>query len=151
MYDFGKYDESQAEKWKESESALPPYPEDRNLIAVPVPSGYTLKLYVDEKSVSRLPDGVARFTLVVEPSAGARNVFFEGYNCDTREYKTYAIGTLDRKFEPVKTPRWERPPNYEINAFRFLLLRDYVCDPDFSASALQPRDLVRRLKETSYE
>ncbi len=148
---FGKFDETKAEKWKELESPLPAWPEDARLIPVRMPVTYTLKVYIDEKSVSRMADGLARFTLVVESSSGVRNVFFEGYNCETREYKMYAIGTPDKTFEPVKKPKWVRVPYYEVNAFRFKLLRNYVCDPTTLSTALRPQDFVRRLKDATSE
>lgn len=149
--DFGKFDESKAEKWKELESPLPAWPEDAHLVPVRMPVTYTLRIYIDEKSVSRLADGIARFTLVVESPSGVRNVFFEGYNCETREYKTYATGTPDKTFEPMKKPKWERVQYYEVNAFRFQLLRHYICNPDVSSSALRPQDFVRRLKDATFE
>ncbi len=148
---FEKFDESKAEKWKELESALPAWPEDAHLIRARMPVTYTLKVYIDEKSVSRLADGIARFTLVVESPSGVRNVFFEGYHCETREYKTYATGTPDKTFEPVKKPKWERVQYYDVNAFRFQLLRHHVCDPDALSTALRPQDLVRRLKDATSE
>ena len=67
-----------------------------------MPANYTLKIYLDEKSISLAQDEIVRFTLVVETSSGTRNVFYEGLRCDTREYKTYAVGTLDKTFEPIK-------------------------------------------------
>ncbi len=148
---FGKFDESKAEKWKELESPLPAWPEDAHLIPARMPVTYTLKVFIDEKSISRLADGIARFTLVVESPSGARNVFFEGYNCEKQEHKTYATGTSDKTFEPMKKPKWERVPYYEVNAFRFQLLRHYVCDPNSLSTVLRPQDLVRRLKDATSE
>lgn len=148
---FEKFDESKVEKWKELESPLPSWPEDAHLVPVRMPVTYTLKVYVDEKSVSRLADGIERFTLVVESASGTRNVFFEGYNCETREYKIYATGTPDGTFEPVKKPKWERVQYYDVNAFRFQLLRYNVCDPDSLSTALRPQDFLRRLKDPTNE
>ncbi len=148
---FEKFDESKAEKWKELESPLPAWPEDAHLIRVRMPVAYTLKIYIDEKSITRLADGIARFTLVVESTSGVRNMFFEGYNCETREYKTYATGTPDKTFEPMKKPKWERVQYYDVNAFRFQLLRYHVCDPDSLSTALRPQDFVRRLKDATSE
>ena len=96
-------------------------------------------------------DGIARFTLVIESTSGSRNVFFEGYNCGTREYKTYASGTLDKTFEPIKKPKWEQVPYYDTNAFRFQLMRYYVWCPDSLPDALSPRDLIHRLKSSMNE
>jgi hypothetical protein len=149
--DFVHFDESKVEKWKELESMLPPWPEDANLVPVRMPVTYTLKIYVDEKSVSLAADGIARFTLVVESPSGVRNVFFEGYHCETREYKTYAIGTPDKTFEPVKKAKWERVQYYDVNAFRFQLLRNNVCDPMTLSTALRPQDFLRRLKDATSE
>jgi len=149
--DFGKFDESLVEQWKELGVAPPAYPSDPDLIAVRMPATYTLKIYLDEKSISLAQDGITRFTLVVESVSGSRNVFFEGYHCETREYKTYASGTLDKTFEPIKKPKWERVPYYDTNAFRFQLLRYYVCDPNSLSVALSPRDLIHRLKSNMNE
>lgn len=144
--DFGKFDESLVEQWKELGVAPPTYPSDSDLIAVRMPATYTLKVYLDEKSISLAQDGITRFTLVVESASGSRNVFFEGYHCDVREYKTYASGTSEKTFEPIRKPKWERVPYYDINAFRFQLLRYYVCDPNSLSVALPPRELIHRLK-----
>ena len=149
--DFGKFDESKGEQWKELAAALPAFPSDPNLIAVRMPVTYTLKVYLDEKSISLAEDGIARFTLVIESTSGSRNVFFEGYNCGTREYKTYAFGASDKTFEPVKKPKWERVPYYDTNAFRYQLLRYYVCNPNLLSTALSPRNLVHRLKSSMNE
>ncbi len=149
--DFGKFDESKGEKWKELEVPLPAFPDDRNLIPVRMPVAYTLKIYLDEKSISRAPDGIVRYTLVVETPSGVRNVFFDGLRCDTREYKTYAIGTLEKTFEPIKKPKWERVPYYETNAFRFQLMRNYVCDPNLPTTTQSARDLIHRLKSGTNE
>jgi len=149
--DFGQFDESKAELWKELAAALPAFPADPDLIAVRMPVTYTLKVYLDEKSISLAQDGITRLTLVIESTSGSRNVFFEGYNCGTREYKTYASGTPDKTFEPIKQPKWERVPYYDTNAFRFQLLRYYICNPDLLSIALSPRDLIHRLKSNMNE
>ncbi len=149
--DFGKFDESKGEKWKELEASLPAFPDDRNLIPVRMPVTYTLKVYLDEKSISHAPDGIVRYTLVVETPSGVRNVFFDGLRCDTREYKTYAIGTLEKTFESIKKPKWERVPYYETNAFRFQLMRYYVCDPNLPTTIQSARDLIHRLKSGTNE
>ena len=148
---FVVFDESKGEQWKELAAALPAFPADPNLIAVRMPATYTLKVYLDEKSISLAQDGIARFTFVIESTSGSRNVFFEGYDCGTREYKTYANGTPEKTFEPIKKPKWERVPYYDTNAFRFQLLRYYICDPNSLSTALSPRDLIHRLKSSMNE
>ena len=141
------FDEKYAKKWKESKVTIPPYPDDRNLLPVPMSATDTLKIFIDDKSISRAPDLVARFSLVVQSPSGARSVFYEGLRCETRQYKTYAIGTENRSFEPVSSPRWRTIPRAEINAFRDNLYRNYICDGH--GSARTPAEIVRLLKYPS--
>ena len=139
------FDEKYAEKWKESEITLPSYPDDRDLLPVPVNRNDTLKIYIDGKSISLAQDRVARFSLIVESGSGARSVFYDGYRCETRQYKTYAIGTGQHVWTPTVNPSWQAIPRPEINAFRDNLYRRHVCDENKSARA--PTEL-RRLLET---
>ena len=138
------FDESQVEKWKESPVAIPAYPNDADLVAVPVNDTDTLKIYLDRKSISRAPDRVARFTLVVQSKSGARSVFYDGLRCETRQYKTYAIGASDRAFTPVTNPQWRDIPRPEINAFRYQLYSRFVCDEN--SSARTPDEILRLLE-----
>ena len=138
------FDESQAEKWKESKTTIPSYPNDADLISVPSNDTDTLKIYLDRKSISRAPDRVARFTLVVQSRSGARSVFYDGLRCETRQYKTYAVGTTDRAFAPVTNPQWRDIPRPEINAFRYRLYSRFICDENSSARA--PDEILRLLK-----
>jgi CNP1-like family len=139
------FDPQYVEKWTESEIVIPAYPQDQDLIPVPLPPTATLKVYLDRRSLSRAPDRVARFSLVVESHSGTRSVFYEGLRCETRQYKTYAVGTANRTLEAVGHPRWRDIPRPEINDFRFQLYRHFVCDDHDSARA--PDDLVRQLKD----
>jgi len=143
--DYFDFDESQVEQWKESEPSLPPYPREENLIAVPLPPTDTLKIYIDRQSLSRGPDRVARFSLVVESPFGARSVFYDGLRCETREYKTYAIGNPDQAFTPVKNAAWRQIPRPAANTFRYHLYQHYICDAH--ASPRTPEDVARRLTQ----
>lgn len=138
------FDEKYAEKWNESVIVLPPYPDDRDLLPVPMNSTDTLKIYIDGKSISRAPDRVARFALVVESPSGARSVFYDGYRCETRHYKTYAIGTPQHAWTTIANPQWRTVPRSEVNSFRDNIYRRYVCDDNKSARA--PENLRRLLK-----
>lgn len=143
--EYFDFDESQMEKWKEIEITLPPYPKEQNLLVVPLMATDTLKIYIDRTSFSRGADRVARFSLVVESPSGARSVFYEGLRCETREYKTYAYGSPEGVFMPVKAATWKRVPQPAINAFRYHLYRNYICDTH--ASARTPEDIVRLLTQ----
>jgi hypothetical protein len=143
--EYFDFDESKVKKWKENEVSTPPYPKDQNLLMVPPLVTDTLKIYIDRASLSLGADRVARFSLVVESPSGARSVFYDGMRCETREYKTYAIGGSEHAFTPVKEAAWRRIPQPAMNAFRYHLYRNYICDTH--ASAREPEDLVRLLTQ----
>ena len=143
--EYFDFDESQVEKWQESTVTLPPYPKDENLLVAPLLATDTLKIYIDRTSLSRGADRVARFSLVVQSSSGARSVFYDGLRCETREYKTYAIGSPEHVFTPVKDAAWRRIPQPAMNAFRYQLYRHYICDEHDSAR--MPEDVVRQLTQ----
>lgn len=138
------FDPNLVQPWKEADVHAPVYPRDVDLVAVALGPTDTLKLYIDKKSVSLAGDRVLRFAFVVESSSGARNVFFDGMRCETRQYKTYAVGSAERKFVPVKDAQWRDIPRPSQNGFRFHLFQHYVCN-DIS-SAVTPREFLDRLK-----
>ena len=143
--EYFDFDESLVEKWKEGKVTIPPYPKDQDLLAVPLLATDTLKIYIDRQSLSRGVDRVARFSLVVESPSGARSVFYDGLRCETREYKTYAMGSPEHVFTPAKEAAWQRIPQPAMNAFRYHLYRHYICDTHASARA--PEELVRLLTQ----
>lgn len=143
--EYFDFDESQVEKWKESAINIPPYPKNENLLAVPLLVTDTVKIYIDRASLSRGPDRVARFSLVVESPSGARSVFYDGLRCETREYKTYAIGSPEQAFTPVKNAVWRQIPRPATNAFRYQLYHHYICDANTSART--PEDIARLLTQ----
>jgi hypothetical protein len=134
-------------KWKESAHAIPPLPAEQDLVPVPLPKRDTLKLFIDTKSVTRADDGTLRLTLVVQSSSGLRNVFYEVYRCETREFKTLAAGTIDSALTPIKKPVWEKPPFFQVNAYRFTLFKHYLCTA--MDAARSPAELIRRIRHPS--
>ena len=138
------FDPSLVQPWQEAEVPVPAYPRDADLIAVALGPTDTLKLYVDSTSVNLASDRVLSFTLVVESPSGARNVFFDGMRCETRQYRTYAVGSSDGRFVPVKNAHWQDIPRPSQNGFRFHLFRHYVCNE--ISSAVTPREFLDRLK-----
>lgn len=134
-------------KWKESAHAIPPLPAEPDLVPVPLPKRDTLKLFIDSKSVTRADDGTLRLTLVAQSSSGLRNVFYDAYRCETREFKTFAAGTADSVLTPIKKPVWEKAPYFEVNAYRHTLLKHYLCTANDAAR--EPKELIRRLRYPS--
>ncbi len=142
------YDPTLTEQWKESPTVLPePPPANSRLLAVPMGPTDTLKLYVDPPSLSRLKDGVVRLTLAVVSPGGVRNVFHDGFRCETKEFKTYAIGKPDGTWMPVKDPEWQKVPFYPSNAFRDTLMRHYLCSRQ--GGARKPDEILREIRYPS--
>jgi hypothetical protein len=139
-----QYTPDESKIWRESTVAPPAWPEEANLLALPMSRNDTVKVFVDSKSVIRASDRVLRLTLVVESQAGARSVFFEGIRCETREYKTYAIGTVDRRFRLLNAPVWKFIERNPLNEYRYKLYDQYACES--SNSAREPQEFIESLK-----
>jgi hypothetical protein len=140
-------DESEKKQSKEDEIVLPDYPAGKDLQVFTLSSMDTVKRYLDTASLSVGNDGVVRYTLVVEMASGSRNVFYEGIRCNTREYKTYAVGTLDKSFSRLKRPQWRRIMLYEKNINRGALYRHFFCDDFNNARPLIDIDHTVRFQE----
>ncbi|MHB8697069.1 MAG: CNP1-like family protein [Sulfuricaulis sp.] len=138
------YDAKYTDKWKEAQVVIPAYPKDSDLLRVPLSANDRLKVYIDLKSISLASDRVSRFSYVVESPAGARSVFYDGFRCETRQYKTYATGTSLGSFDPVVKPQWRTMLRSEINTFRYQLDRYYVCNDN--GGARTPEDFVHQLR-----
>ncbi len=102
-------DEFDNEKpWVEQQTQLPPYPSQENLIAVDVGPNTSYQHFVDATSIKIGQDGVIRFSLVVQSSAGAMNVSYEGIRCETKERKLYALGRDDKTWSKPRISEWQR-------------------------------------------
>lgn len=133
------------EPWKEQQSALPAYPDEKDLLEVQVDdAGSGRTYYLDAKSLSTGADDVVRYTVVIVSRTGARNVLFEGIRCITREYKTYAYGAADGKLHEFPESRWELISGRGTTVYRRDLYAHYVCDPQ--QFALQPEKVIERVK-----
>jgi hypothetical protein len=147
--DFGygpeklKYEQSPEKIWREAEVVLPVFPEDSQLVNVPMPPSHTIKVYVDKSSLARGKDGVLRFSLVIESPSGARNVFFDGIRCETREYKTYAFGTHDRHFNLNRNAVWQFIYHVPMNGYQHVLYAQYACSAYNSARS--PHEFLEAL------
>ena len=126
-----RYDDSEDIPWIENETEILALPREQDLRPLAVgemPDG--LQLLVDERRIDVSPkDNVVRLWLVVRSRAGADNGSYEGYRCETGEYKVYAHANPTRKPPVTKAKRaqWRsvhagRPGNY-----REILLKDYFC------------------------
>ena len=119
----------EAPKWKEDEVVIPPFPNTDDLLKVEIDrAGSPFNFYVDSKNLSISSDkGVIRYTVVIESDSGAKNILFEGIRCQTREFRTYAYGTYDKKLVKARTSIWQviKPSSGMVHRYNFY--RHYMC------------------------
>lgn len=104
------YDDSKDIPWIENETAVlaVPKPDDLSTVQLDLlPAG--MELLIDKSRINVNPDDrIVRVWLWVRSSAGAERGTFEGFRCETGEYKVYAYANPHRE-PPVtkaKRPRW---------------------------------------------
>jgi len=121
--------------WQEADVPLPPYPDEANLTEFQIAGRTSFKFYTDPASVRVDEDRVVRMAVVARSASGAENVTYEGIRCETREYKIYAFGSIDRTWLPRKNAQWIAIEKKNDNAYHFSLRRYYFC-----LSSSPPRD-----------
>lgn len=101
--------EFEEKPWKEvDEVQFPTFPRDENLIPFQVGAITDTRFFVDGNSISVGSDSVIRFALVVDSSAGARNISYEGMRCETAERRLYASGRSDSTWARARSNQWVR-------------------------------------------
>jgi len=124
-----QFDVTPPDAWRELNTNVPDYPASDNLIPVDLDvPGSTLQAYLDETALSVGNDGVVRYTLVLTSASGAENVLYEGIRCEHREYRTYAIGSQDKRMVPAETSSWRPLGKLGPDRYRDQLYRNYFCD-----------------------
>jgi hypothetical protein len=85
---------------------------------------------IDPNSISQGGDGIVRYALLIRTTGGVDNVSFEGIRCITAEWKMYATGRDNGAWTRSPGPVWRPISEVGLNAVRFTLFKDYVCDRD---------------------
>lgn len=102
-------DEFESDKpWVEQLAQIPPYPDEKNLMAFDAGAVTTNQYFVDKTSIKVGEDGVIRFSLVIKSSTGASNVSYEGIRCATSERKLYALGRDDKTWTQPRASEWQK-------------------------------------------
>jgi hypothetical protein len=132
---------------REASVALPPYPQDSDLIEFAVGT-VPHRYFVDAKSLDIGTDGVVRYALVVKTAGGASNVSYEGIRCQTYEKRIYALGHPQGKWIEAKRSVWEPIQQGRANEHQDILYKEMFC-PD--RAIVRSRDAaVRALRENYY-
>lgn len=85
---------------------------------------------LDPTSITVGGDGISRYSLLIRSAKGVDNVSHEGIRCVTGEWKMYATGRPDGGWARVPAPVWRTIGQTGINAARYTLFQEYVCDRD---------------------
>ena len=132
--------------WKEETITLPSPTSDQQFSVVEMTDMGDSILKVDLSTVKLGADGVVRLALVVVSSQGQENIFFEGFRCETSEYKSYAVRTgFDRPWVTFRSSKWRPVRLQRRSNYRADLIRYYIC-PNLSTSARE-KDIVTRLRQ----
>ena len=115
---------------------LPPWPQDKDLVALRQERRPDLRFAVDQQSLQLVPGGEVRYTFVARSASGARSVTFEAIRCGSRERMMLATGTADGRWSPVRTPRWDPVDRNDPAGMRAVLHKDIFCPGRVAASSL---------------
>ncbi|WP_263769670.1 CNP1-like family protein [Propionivibrio soli] len=121
-------DDFDEKPWAEMEVQLPAFPDRSNLIPFEVGAVRDTKFWIDGNSLSVGADGVIRYALVIESSAGAENISYEGIRCATREKRLYAFGRSDKTWSKARDNQW-KPIRGSSNNHHVELFSNYFCVP----------------------
>ena len=139
-------DETEKPVWKEATSQLPEYPRQQDLLPVALESRN--QHFIDGRSLSRLSDGVVRYTIVIRSPSGVDNVFYEGLRCETNEFKPYAYGVGGR-WREMQDPQWRRTTNRGTRSYTAVLRETYMCDSN--RWPLRPKHVRKRLQQGGWD
>jgi hypothetical protein len=104
--------------------ALPPYPQDAQLIEFSAAPTSEFRFFIDGASLG-VENGVVRYVLVARSAAGAENVSFEGMRCATGEVRLYALGR--ERGWVRRMGEWRPIASRNTPGSHNALYRDYFC------------------------
>ncbi|HEV2610577.1 MAG TPA: CNP1-like family protein [Noviherbaspirillum sp.] len=131
--------------WQEIAVQLPAAPAAENLIPFYVSATATQSFAVDGNSVTVGGDGVVRYTMVTQSSAGASNISYEGIRCESFEKKLYAFGRSDGSWSRSRRDQWEPIMRNAANRQHAALATEYFCQEKTIAGNAQ--NIVDRLRQ----
>ena len=131
-------------EFKESELALPPYPQESARVEYRLRQNSENRYYVDRTSISIGPDRVIRYSAIIKSPSDATNISYEGMRCKTSEYKVYAFGVTSGEWTESRDAQWRRIPRMASD-LRFTLYKDYFCDLE-AIAVRNEKELIAKLK-----
>ena len=132
------------EAWRELDSELPAYPQERNLLDTGVSTaGRPYRIFLDIPALSVTDDQIVRYTVVIISDDGIWNVTHEGLHCGERAYRRYAYG-VNGEWQELGDSPWLPLDDSGINAYRRKFYMNYMCDP--ASPYLQVEQMIRKFR-----
>ncbi|RJX33442.1 MAG: hypothetical protein C4516_01225 [Oxalobacter sp.] len=149
---FGPDDEAEAlEAMRpkvEQDVSLPTFPaflNPKTLLIVDTGPTSRQTYAVDAQTLTVTPDAtIVRYVVVATSSSGAKNVSFEGINCQTLQLKRYAYGTAQGKWIPTRANQWVAISSMSQNQLHYTLTRFFFCRGGFVEGTSS--DILERLR-----
>ncbi|MDA0237852.1 MAG: hypothetical protein O3B03_04985 [Proteobacteria bacterium] len=114
--------------WNELDVDLPLLPQKTRFSQFQTTSQSDFQFFVDISSIRLGEDGVVSIVLRAVSPKGSENITYEGFRCETGEYKLYASSFgFDEAWMPVKNPQWRAAQYQTANSYRGDLLKYYIC------------------------
>ena len=118
----------ETEPWAEEDlKDNPRYPDANSLVPFSLSGATRYEYYLDSRSINIGKDGVVRFIVAIKPSSSALQLIYAGIRCQTKQWKSYAVGSQDPKWMPVQKPTWEDIVKTREENYRHDLFSHYVC------------------------
>ena len=137
-----------SKRWVEASVPVPANPVEENLVQIEIYEMPRYKYFIDLHSVHvSAGDNVARYTVVVEPPSGLRNVFFEGIRCDKKQSRIYASSLWREPLKKTEFSTWQPILERGVTAYRYDLFRYFLCSN--SVINGKKRDIAQLLKYPS--
>ena len=142
-----QYDDSKDVPWREDRIQVPPPPREDaalselKLDTLPKP----FVAYLDTATLNVNPnDLVLRYWFIVR-SGSSTTTSYEGMNCRSREYKTYAFADAREPngMRAVREPQWQALGFGRSNDYRWELADSYLC---IGTDPKTPQDVVGSIR-----
>ena len=128
---------------------LPSPPQDADLQRFELRADANATAAIDRRSLSVGKDAIVRYTLVVTPDGGVRNVTYEAMRCGPAEFKIYATGGSHGAWTSASQPTWRPVESKFYNAVRYTLAKDYLCELDGGPTA-SPERIIRKIRDSRF-
>jgi hypothetical protein len=114
---------------EEAASPLPEMPKSENFIEYEISGKSGSKFFADVSSLSIGEDGVIRLALGALSTSGAWSLTYEGFRCDSYEYRIYGTSRgFDNEWRKNRRSKWTFAKNSNAVNMRFDLARYYLCN-----------------------